>query len=153
MCACLKTSRPERFCGSFGRNQEPHIGTVLGDVDSFVVAFDLRAVASSEGDTRYERNVLWARTVAILKLNLRLKVVAGRGWRSSTVVAILTASDVTSNDVLVFVDPQSSMLVFLGALELCDITLSSRCNVRSIYVSKRGSYKETWYSILASCAT
>jgi len=120
MCACLKTSRPERFCGSLGRNQEPHIGTVRGAVESFVVAFDFKAVARSEGETRYERNVLWARAVPMVKGGLLLKIMVACGRRSSVIVAIVATSDVA----------------FSGGAACCGSWLSlSVCDFENFYLS------------------
>ena len=52
MCPALKTCWPVRFSGSLGRNQEPQIGTVRGEVESLEGELALRAVESSDGLTR-----------------------------------------------------------------------------------------------------
>ena len=52
MWPALKTCWPVRFSGSLGRNQEPQIGTVRGEVESLEGELALRAVDSSDGLTR-----------------------------------------------------------------------------------------------------
>ena len=78
-----------RFSGSFGRNHEPQIGIVFGEVESFEGAFARRAVASSFGLTRYERRVLWARDmVSDVRMNRLEALVVVAGRRRTVMVAM-----------------------------------------------------------------
>lgn len=80
-----------RFSGSLGRNHEPQIGIVLGEVESLEGAFARRAADSSLGETRYERRVLWARDmvndVRVECLEVLSAVVAGRRRKAMVAMA------------------------------------------------------------------
>lgn len=93
MWPALKTCWPVRFSGSLGRNHEPQIGIVLGEVESLEGAFARRAAASSLGLTRYERRVLWARDIVsgvrVNRLEVLIAVVAGRRRKAMVAMADL----------------------------------------------------------------
>lgn len=91
MWPALKTCWPVRFSGSLGRNHEPQIGIVLGEVESLEGAFARRAAESSLGLTRYERRVLWARDIVscvrVKRLEVLIAVVAGRRRKAMVAMA------------------------------------------------------------------